>query len=98
VIRAARYRLPLMLAIIGGHPSRFAPQIELYKGALDKSGHAPLPIGMHSPGFVAKTDEEAVDIQWPYWEETLEAQSRERGRARPTMTNCPRDVPVYWYK
>jgi probable LLM family oxidoreductase len=92
VIRAARYRLPLMLAIIGGHPSRFAPHIELYKRALDKYGHAPLPIGMHSPGFVAKTDEEAVDIQWPYWEETLEAQSRERGWARPTMTNFRAEI------
>jgi probable LLM family oxidoreductase len=92
VIRAARYGLPLMLAIIGGHPSRFAPHIELYKRALDKYGHAPLPIGMHSPGFVAKTDEEAVDIQWPYWEETLEAQSRERGWARPTMTNFRAEI------
>src|SRR5712664_3335777 len=45
-IRAARYRLPLMLAIIGGPPSRFAAHIEIYKRALDKSGHAPLPIGM----------------------------------------------------
>src|SRR3954469_25576186 len=32
VVRAARYGLPLMLAIIGGHPSRFAPHIDLYKG------------------------------------------------------------------
>ena len=41
VIRAARYGLPLMLAIIGGHPSRFAPHVELYKRALDEYGHAP---------------------------------------------------------
>jgi alkanesulfonate monooxygenase SsuD/methylene tetrahydromethanopterin reductase-like flavin-dependent oxidoreductase (luciferase family) len=33
---------------------------------------------------VASTDDEAVDIQWPYWAETLEAASRERGWARPT--------------
>src|SRR3954453_14107664 len=30
VVRAARYGFPLMLAIIGGRPSRFAPYIELY--------------------------------------------------------------------
>ena len=29
VVRAARYGLPLMLAIIGGHPSRFAPYVAL---------------------------------------------------------------------
>src|SRR6476659_5328720 len=58
VIRAARYGLPLMLAVIGGHPSRFAPYIELYKRALDEMGHPPLPIGMHSLGFIATTDQE----------------------------------------
>ena len=62
VVRAARYGLPLMLAIIGGHPSRFAPYVELYQRALDEYGHPPLPVGMHSLGFVAKTDEEAVDV------------------------------------
>src|SRR5712672_3505741 len=40
VMRAAHYGLPLMLAIIGGHPSRFAPHVELYKRALEKYGHA----------------------------------------------------------
>src|SRR4051795_10655775 len=45
VIRAARYRLPLMLAIIGGHPGRFAPLVELYKRALDERGHPLLPVG-----------------------------------------------------
>ncbi len=40
---------------------------------------------MHSLGYVAKTDDEAVDIQWPYWADTLESASRERGWTRPTM-------------
>src|ERR1700686_4537665 len=34
VIRAARYGLPLMLAVIGGNPRRFAPLVQLYKRAL----------------------------------------------------------------
>src|SRR6202023_1761547 len=66
VIRAARYGLPLMLAIIGGAPSRFAPYVELYQRALEEYGHGPRPIGMHSHGFVARTDEEAAKIQWPH--------------------------------
>ncbi len=77
VVRAARYGLPLMLAIIGGHPSRFAGHIELYKRALDEYGHPPLPVGVHSLGFVAETDEEAVDVQYPHWHEILDAASRE---------------------
>src|SRR5467141_4432519 len=36
VIRAARYGLPLMLAVICGPPSRFAPFVDLYKQALDE--------------------------------------------------------------
>jgi probable LLM family oxidoreductase len=92
VIRAARYRPPLMLAIIGGPPNRFAPYVELYKRALDEYGHEPLPIGMHSPGYVARTDEEAVDIQWPYWAETLDAASRERGWARPTRDRFEAEI------
>jgi probable LLM family oxidoreductase len=92
VIRAARYGLPLMLAIIGGPPRRFAPYVELYKRALEQYGHPLLPIGMHSLGFVATTDEEAVDIQWPFWAETLEAASRERGWAPPTIETFQAEV------
>src|ERR1700726_1931309 len=92
VILAARYGLPLMLAIIGGPPSRFAPYTELYKRAPDEYGHPPLPTGMHSLGYVASTDEEAADTQWPYWAETLEAASRERGWARPTKDKFEAEI------
>ena len=92
VIRAARYGLPLMLAIIGGHPSRFLPYVELYQRTLAECGHPPLPIGMHSPGFVANTDQEAFDTQWPYWQNTLDAASRERGWARPTIDGFQAEI------
>src|SRR6476619_2992416 len=65
VVRAARFGLPLMLAIIGGPPERFAPYVELYKRALEQHGRPELPVGMLSLGFVAPTDEDAVRIQWP---------------------------------
>jgi alkanesulfonate monooxygenase SsuD/methylene tetrahydromethanopterin reductase-like flavin-dependent oxidoreductase (luciferase family) len=74
-----------MLAVIGGPPGRFAPLVELYKRALEAYGHPLLPIGMHSHGYVARTDQDAVDIQWPYWAETFEKAALERGWARPTM-------------
>jgi probable LLM family oxidoreductase len=84
VLRAARYGLPLMLAIIGGRPERFAPYVELYKRALAQHGPPGLPIGLHSLGFVAETDEEAIDIQWPYYKEQFESAARERGWRLPT--------------
>jgi hypothetical protein len=34
-VRAARFGLPLMLAIIAGRPERFAPYVELHKRALE---------------------------------------------------------------
>src|ERR1700681_1967968 len=84
VVRAARYGLPLMLAVIGGPPIRFAPLVDLYNGALEKYGYPQLRIGMHSHGYVAKTDQEAVEIQWPHWAHVFEGAAAERGWARPT--------------
>ncbi len=65
VLRTARYGLPLMLAIIGGPPQRFASYVELYRKAAEKFGTTAHPVGMHSPGFVADTDEEAKELFWP---------------------------------
>jgi probable LLM family oxidoreductase len=61
VIRTARYGLPLMLAIIGGPAHRFRPYVELYQRATEQFGTTAHPVGMHSPGFIADTDEEARD-------------------------------------
>jgi probable LLM family oxidoreductase len=67
VVRTAQYGLPLMLAIIGGAPERFAPYIDLYRRAADQLGTTAHPVGMHSPGFIADTDEEAKEIYWPHY-------------------------------
>ncbi|MFF3468803.1 LLM class flavin-dependent oxidoreductase [Streptomyces sp. NPDC001984] len=67
VIRTAHYGLPLMIAIIGGSPERFAPYIDLYERAADQFGTTAHPVGMHSPGFIADTDEEARELHWPHY-------------------------------
>ena len=84
VLRAARYRLPLMLAIIGGSPERFTPLVDLYHRALGQQGLPALPIGLHTLGFVAATDEEAIEIQWPFYREQFETAARERGWRPPS--------------
>ncbi len=56
VVRAARHRLPLMLAIIGGEPLRFQPYADLYRRACAQLGFAAPEIGVHSPGYVSETD------------------------------------------
>jgi alkanesulfonate monooxygenase SsuD/methylene tetrahydromethanopterin reductase-like flavin-dependent oxidoreductase (luciferase family) len=79
VIRAARYDFPLMLAIIGGSPDRFVPYVELYRQATEQFGTTAHSIGMHSPGFIADTDEEARAIAWPRVKKNHERIGRTRG-------------------
>ena len=84
VIRAAHYGFSLMLAIIGGSPARFAPFSQLFQQALDRFGRAPLPVGVHSPGHVAVTDEKAREEFWPRYLEVIRSVSKTRGFAIPT--------------
>lgn len=79
VIRAARYGFPLVLAIIGGAPDRFAPYVELYRQAAEDLGTEAHPVGMHSPGFVAETDEEARKLAWPAFKTSWDRIGRSRG-------------------
>ena len=79
VVRAAAYQLPLTLAIIGGDPRRFAPFADLYRSTLDDLGHARLPIAIHSPGYIADTDEQARDELWPYYKAFRDKLGAERG-------------------
>jgi probable LLM family oxidoreductase len=69
VLRAATYGFRLMLAIIGGAPSRFAPYVELYRQAHQQLGTEATPVGMHSPGFVARSDQEARELFYPGYRE-----------------------------
>ncbi|MEV0104722.1 LLM class flavin-dependent oxidoreductase [Nocardia sp. NPDC050799] len=69
VLRTARYGFRLMLAVIGGAPGRFAPYVDLYRRANQELGTPAPPVGMHSPGFVAATDEEAKELFYPGYRE-----------------------------
>jgi probable LLM family oxidoreductase len=84
VIRAARLGFSLMLAIIGGRPARFAPFAALFQQALANFGKPPLPVGVHGPGHVAPTDDQAHDEFWPHWRELISLVAIERGFAIPT--------------
>ena len=92
VIRAARYGFSLMLAIIGGPPARFAPFSQLFREALESFGRAPLPVGVHSPGHVAATDEQAREEFWPRYLEVIRSISKTRGFAIPTEDSFMHEV------
>ena len=81
VVRAARHGFPLMLAIIGGDPGRFAPYVQLFHRALGELSPeaGPLPVGVHSPGFVWDSDEEAAELLFPHFKANRDRIGAERG-------------------
>jgi probable LLM family oxidoreductase len=92
VVRAARYRFPLTLAIIGGDPRRFAPYVELYHRALAQLGSEPLPVGVHSPGHMAETDTKAREELWPAYEVMRNRIGAERGWPPTNRAEFDREI------
>jgi len=70
-----------MVAIIGGETRRFRPLIDLYREAGKKAGYPPekLKVGLHSPGYVAETTEEAADDYFPGFARAVSDIGKERG-------------------
>jgi probable LLM family oxidoreductase len=79
VIRAAKYGFPLMIAIIGGAPERFVPYVDLYRQAAEEFGTPLHPVGMHSPGFIADTDEEAIKVFFKAYKKSTDRIGKTRG-------------------
>src|SRR3954454_16498737 len=92
VVRAARYRLPLTLAIIGGSPRRFRPFVDLYRQTLEKLDRPVLPMAVHSPGHVAATDDQARNELWPHYEAMINRIGRERGWPPITRAQFDREA------
>jgi probable LLM family oxidoreductase len=92
VVRTAGYGFSLMLAIIGGDTARFAPFSQLFQQALEKFGQPRRPVGVHAPGHVAATDEQAVEEFLPAFEAVIRSVSKQRGFRNPTRESLMRDV------
>lgn len=85
VIRSVQRGIPMMLAIIGGAPGRFRPFVDLYERAQQEFGvEEAMPLGMHSPGHVAETDEQARAELWEPFRANRIRIGRERGWGDPT--------------
>jgi probable LLM family oxidoreductase len=92
VVRAAHYGMPMMLAIIGGDPKRFVPFADLFRKALKEMGKAPLPIGVHSHGFVGETDTQAKDDLWPDYKRMRDKIGSERGWPPMSRAEFEREI------
>lgn len=92
VVRAARYGRPVILAIVGGQPAQFAPFADLHRRALAEFGQDPQPLGVHSPGYIAETDEQAREEFFPYFAEAMDRFSKGRGGSGYTRAQFDRDA------
>lgn len=81
VVRAAEYGLPMMLAIIGGMPARFAPFVKLYRDVYAKAGHEQndMQIGINSHTYIADSSQQARDEFYPPYAEVMNRIGKERG-------------------
>lgn len=79
--RAGTLGLPLMVAIIGGDTHRFKPLVDLYREAGQRAGFTPeqLKVGLHSPGYVSNTNDQAVEEYYPGYAELWTKLGKERG-------------------
>jgi probable LLM family oxidoreductase len=79
--RAGTLGLPLMVAVIGGETHRFRPLVDLYREAGKRAGFTPeqLKVGLHSPGYVAATNEQSIADYYPGYAELWTKLGKERG-------------------
>ncbi|MCO5934924.1 LLM class flavin-dependent oxidoreductase [Mucilaginibacter sp. RB4R14] len=92
--RAGTLGLPLMVAVIGGETHRFCPLIDIYREAGRRAGFTPdqLKVGLHSPGYVAATNEQAISDYYPGYAELWTKLGRERGW--PPVTKAQFDTLI----
>jgi probable LLM family oxidoreductase len=92
VVRAARYDMPMMLAIIGGDPKRFLPYVELYRQTFAELGKPVRPIGLHSHGYVADSDTQAREELWPHHRDMRARIGAERGWPPPSRASFDQEA------
>jgi probable LLM family oxidoreductase len=85
-VRAGTLGLPVVYAVIGGAPERFAPLVDLYRRAGAAAGHAPedLKVTMSGIGLIARDSQDAKDAFYPYWLETMKYGAKARGWTIPS--------------
>lgn len=88
-IRAGALGLPVVYAIIGGRPERFAPLVDLYRraGLVSEQPAEKLNVTMSAIGLIAEKSQDAKDAFYPYWLETMKYGAKARGWAIPSRSD-----------
>ncbi|MDX6230850.1 MAG: hypothetical protein QOI76_4240 [Frankiales bacterium] len=80
--------LPIVYAVIGGRPERFAPLVDLYRKGGESAGKtSSLSVTMGGIGLIAEKSQDAKDAFFPYWMETMKYGAKARGWAIPSRAD-----------
>ncbi|MGB6092323.1 MAG: LLM class flavin-dependent oxidoreductase [Moheibacter sp.] len=81
VVRAAKYGLPIVFAIIGGRWRQFGQLIDFYKQQYEQFGHDPvkMEIGIHSHTYIGDSQESVISEYFPYYKAQMDRVGRDRG-------------------
>lgn len=81
VVRAAKYGLPVIFAIIGGNPAQFVPLFDYYRKAYEHFGHNKknLQTGVHMHSFFGENSKQTADEYYPIYAAQMTRIGRERG-------------------
>ncbi|UAY52557.1 LLM class flavin-dependent oxidoreductase [Ferruginibacter albus] len=81
VVRAAKYGLPVVFAIIGGSPSQFVPLFNYYKEAYQHFKHDmnKFEVGVHVHAFFGDDSKEIADEIYPSYAAQMDRVGKSRG-------------------
>src|SRR5690606_20547837 len=82
-VRAGTMGLPMALAILGGHPARFQPFVQLFRESARQAGHDAdnLPLAINTHFYTADTSQQAAADLYPSYIAMMNRIGRERGWA-----------------
>lgn len=81
VVRAGKYGLPVIFAIIGGDPVRFKPLFDYYKNAYEHFEHdmKKFRVGVHMHAFFGEDSEKIADEYYPVYSSQMDRVGITRG-------------------
>ncbi|HYF32942.1 MAG TPA: LLM class flavin-dependent oxidoreductase [Chitinophagaceae bacterium] len=81
VLRAGRFGLPVIFAIIGGNPANFKPLFDYYRRVYEHFGHDAnaLQVGVHMHSFFGENSRKTADEYYPLYAAQMNRVGRQRG-------------------
>lgn len=83
VLRAGKFGLPVIFAIIGGEPAQFQPLFDYYKKVYNGYGHDlnKFEVGVHMHSFFGENSKEIADYYYPLYSAQMNRIGKSRGWA-----------------